>query len=251
MGSNPILRMLPDSYFFRREERINLWQRIQPVVASLCVQTLRVKSENRACTNLPVNRQLWPQAPIPETFCSVEQGYCSQPSVFIQEMRYLEKPEADVKISAVAVGENLRALCTIMLMCWAGASHALTVPVGAESLELNVSEEELDNQPIFLREQDIEVSTFEDMIARRMGRLRHLEELGRYDLLQEAWEELAELEENANPEFCEQSCGETETLGTGADVNVAAVPLPASWLLLVGAVTGLFGVGKIRANRSA
>ncbi|NOD64213.1 MULTISPECIES: hypothetical protein [unclassified Ruegeria] len=127
----------------------------------------------------------------------------------------------------------MRVICTLAVLFWAGASEALTTLDGAESV--NVDDEVVSE---LLSDFDSE---------------RHLEELEwenpRLPLMSEPYDDDLHLEElELLGERTDQEGGMSE--GTLAQANLSAVPIPASWLLLVGALAGLFGLGKLRRNRS-
>ncbi|NOD76633.1 MULTISPECIES: hypothetical protein [unclassified Ruegeria] len=128
----------------------------------------------------------------------------------------------------------MRVICTLAVLFWAGASEALTTLDGAESV--NVDDE--------VRSELL--SGFDSE--------RHQEELEWENpglpLISEPYDENRYFEElELLGERTDQEGGMTE--GTLAQANLSAVPIPASWLLLVGALAGLFGLGKLRGNRSA
>ncbi len=99
-------------------------------------------------------------------------------------------------------------------------------------------------------EHEMKAPVFAKENPRRNERRRRLVELGGPKRLPEILAERTEVVEESGPDFCELWCNEPGSEETPVDVNVSAVPLPASWLLLVGALTGLFGVGRLRGNRS-
>lgn len=129
----------------------------------------------------------------------------------------------------------MRLICTLAVLFWAGASEALTISDGSESVTVNDDEVVSELLSDFDDERHREELEWENLRSTQISDPYdddpHLEEL---DLLREP---------------TDQEEGVTEA--TVAQANLAAVPIPASWLLLVGALVGLFGLAKLRGNRSA
>ncbi|AXT28286.1 hypothetical protein D1823_18020 [Ruegeria sp. AD91A] len=122
-----------------------------------------------------------------------------------------------------------------MVLFCAGDSEALTISDGSGSVTVDDDEVLSELLSDFDSEKHLAELEWENLrltqISETYDNDRHLEEL---ELLREP---------------TDQEEGVTE--GTVAQANLAAVPIPASWLLLLGALGGLFGLGKLRGNRSA
>ncbi|WP_157054189.1 hypothetical protein [Ruegeria sp. 6PALISEP08] len=129
----------------------------------------------------------------------------------------------------------MRLVCTLAVLFWAGASDALTISDGSESATAGNDQIIPELQSVFDSERHREEMEWENLRLTKVPETsdhdRHLEEL---ELLQEQ---------------TTQEQGVTE--GNVTEANLSAVPIPASWLLLVGALAGLFGLGKLHGNRSA
>lgn len=133
------------------------------------------------------------------------------------------------------VGANMRVICTLAVLFWAGASGALTISEGSERSTADGDQVTSELLSGFDSERHREELEWENL------RLTQAPEPSEHD---RHLEELELLRERPN-----QEQGVTE--GAVAQANLAAVPIPASWLLLVGALAGLFGLGKFRRNQSA
>ncbi len=89
---------------------------------------------------------------------------------------------------------------------------------------------------------------------RHLEEIRHLEELEleqeQDPIEQDPIEQDEEFTEVTEPDFCELWCEEPGSEGTVTEVNVSAVPIPATGLLLIAALAGLFGFRRMGGSRS-
>lgn len=136
---------------------------------------------------------------------------------------------------ASVVGAIMRVICTLAVLFWAGASEASTVSDGSERSTADGDQFSSELFPGFDSERHREELEWENL------RLTQAPEPSEHD---RHLEELELLRERTN-----QEQGVTE--GAVAQANLAAVPIPASWLLLLGALAGLFGLRKLHGNRSS
>ena len=156
----------------------------------------------------------------------------------------------------------MRLVCTFAVLCWAGSTDALTVTVDWESPLPDGIERETNQLSTYSSEksrEDMEWDMFRIIQSaatsdRHLEEIRHLEELEleqeQDPIEQDPIEQDEELTEVTEPDFCELWCEEPGSEGTVTEVNVSAVPIPATGLLLIGALAGLFGFRRMGGSRS-